>query len=66
MIHKAPSSVTWRTSSFCHPSDSYCVETALLPHRVIGVRDAKDPGGAMLEFSGDAWDNFLTKVKITE
>jgi Domain of unknown function (DUF397) len=35
------------------------VEVASLPGDWVGVRDSKDPDGAVLRFSAGEWDAFL-------
>ena len=36
-----------------------CLEVASLPDGEIGVRDSKDPDGAVLRFTRDEWHAFL-------
>jgi len=55
---KIPSCPHWIKSSFSF-SNSNCVEVASLPHGEIGVRDSKDPGGAVLRVTSDEWRAFL-------
>lgn len=54
---------TWRKSSYS--GDMNCVEVALQPEAVL-VRDSKNPDGGMLEFSTDAWTEFVAAVKQGE
>ncbi len=42
-----------------------CVQVAACPCEVK-VRDSKDPDGAVLTFTADEWDGFLTAVKAGE
>jgi hypothetical protein len=48
----------WIKSSLSF-SNSNCVEVASLPDGEIGVRDSKDPKGAVLRFTSDEWHAFL-------
>ncbi|GAB2519545.1 DUF397 domain-containing protein [Nocardia heshunensis] len=54
------STAQWFKSSKS-PNASECVEVAFAGDgaSVVGVRDSKDPGGAVLVFSGEQWDRFL-------
>ncbi|GIJ32265.1 DUF397 domain-containing protein [Micromonospora sediminimaris] len=47
----------WRKSSRSGSSDQ-CVEVAT-SHRVVGVRDSKDPAGPVLSFEAYAWRVFV-------
>lgn len=49
--------------SFCN---SNCVEVASLPERQVGVRDSKNPDGAVLRFTADEWHAFVGGVRIGE
>jgi hypothetical protein len=66
--------VAWRTSSHSHANGNClawhrsarcgggeCVEVA-----GCAVRDSKDPGGPVLEFSRDAWAAFVAGIKAGE
>ncbi len=55
----------WTKSSLSF-SNSNCVEVAGLPHGEIGVRDSKDPEGAVLRFTSDEWHAFLGGVRNGE
>ena len=48
----------WVKSSKSY-SNGNCVEVASLPNGEIGVRDSKDPDGAVLRFTPDEWHAFL-------
>ena len=48
----------WTKSSLSF-SNGNCVEVANLPGGEIGVRDSKDPGGAILRFTPSEWHAFL-------
>ncbi len=59
----------WRKSSFSGDGNS-CVELAATRpgsrHAAVGVRDTKRNGrGPVLEFSAQAWQEFLGRVKNT-
>jgi hypothetical protein len=40
-----------------------CVEVAGNLPGVVAVRDSKDPGGAVLVFTGAEWREFVAKVR---
>jgi hypothetical protein len=52
----------WRKSRHSAP-DSQCVEVAQAADEAIGVRDSKQPDGAVLEFSAAEWGIFLRQLK---
>jgi Domain of unknown function (DUF397) len=52
-------SLLWRRSRACNPAE--CVEVALSEHLIL-VRDSKDRSGPVLEFSPQAWRDFLAEV----
>ena len=52
------SGVGWVKSSFSYASCN-CVEIASLSDDVIGMRDSKDAGGPVLQFTGAEWQAFL-------
>jgi hypothetical protein len=56
--------VTWRKSRRSGP-DGGCVEVAI-SEEVVGVRDSKNPAGAMLMFDADAWRGFIDSLKRGE
>jgi hypothetical protein len=43
-----------------------CVEAASLGGGRIGVRDSKDPDGAMLVFTAEEWSAFLAGARSGE
>lgn len=51
---------SWRTSS--HSNGTECAEIGHGPG-IIGVRDTKNPGGPVLEFTAAAWRAFTTAAK---
>ena len=55
--HRAP--LDWRKSGRC--DSSACVEVAVDEDR-IGVRDGKDPNGAVLWFSLEEWTAFMDGI----
>lgn len=56
---------TWIKSSLSFANGD-CVEAARLPDGRIGVRDSKDPGGAVLRFTSSEWVAFLGAVRAGE
>ena len=56
---------TWRKSSFS-VSNGECVELAVLGDGSIGVRDSKDPDGAVLRLSRAEIESFLRGAKAGE
>ena len=57
--------ITWIKSSLSY-SNGNCVEVACLPDGGIGVRDSKNPDGAILRFTPAQWERFLTGAKAGE
>jgi hypothetical protein len=57
--------VTWRKSSFCNGPDM-CVEVADLGGGHVGVRNSKNPSGAVLRFTPDEWAAFTAGAKAGE
>ncbi|MBV6700043.1 DUF397 domain-containing protein [Kitasatospora aureofaciens] len=57
--------VVWRKSSFSGQGGD-CIEVADGMAGVVPVRDSKDPDGAALLFSADAWEAFVGGVKAGE
>lgn len=52
----------WRKASASGGNGGQCVEFAMLPDSMIGLRDSKDPGGPVLAFTPDEWLAFLDGV----
>ncbi|MET7487127.1 DUF397 domain-containing protein [Streptomyces sp. NPDC005538] len=51
----------WRTSSYSGSNGGQCVEVAdLTPH--IGIRDSKNPGGAVLTVSRPRFQTFVNSL----
>ena len=48
----------WVKSSLSF-SNGNCVEVADLPGRAVGVRNSRDPEGAVLRFTPDEWRAFV-------
>ncbi|MDQ2883268.1 MAG: DUF397 domain-containing protein [Actinomycetota bacterium] len=55
----------WRKSTFSN-SQGACVEVADLPGGGRGVRDSKNPAGAVLMFTGPEWSAFTAGVRAGE
>jgi hypothetical protein len=58
----------WRKSSWSGGNGGNCVEVAAAnpagkPHRVVAVRDSKDPDGPKLIFTATAWRMFTAAAK---
>ncbi|MEU8003324.1 DUF397 domain-containing protein [Catellatospora sp. NPDC049111] len=56
---------TWRKSSRSDNNGGQCVEVAMA-EVAVGVRDSKDPNGAVLVFTADEWTAFLSGAKAGE
>ena len=52
------SGTTWVKSSLSFANGN-CVEVADLPGGAVGVRNSRDPSGAVLTFTPDEWHAFL-------
>ena len=52
----------WRKSSYSGQSGN-CVEVAVGLPGLVAVRDSKEPGGARLVVSREAWRVFIGKVR---
>ncbi len=53
----------WRKSSYSSQSGN-CVEVARNLPELVAVRDSKEPGGARLVVSIEAWQVFTRKVRV--
>lgn len=53
----------WRKSSHSGSGGSECVEAALLPYRLVALRDSTDPDGPMLSIAPSAWASLLAGIK---
>jgi hypothetical protein len=62
---KPGSGPDWVKSSLSF-SNGNCVEVASLPDGEIGVRNSRDPAGAVLRFTSDEWHAFLGGVRNGE
>ena len=54
----------WRKSSYSADSAN-CVEYAPMPS-YVGVRDSKDPDGAILWFRAESWRGFVASIRHGE
>ena len=57
---------TWKKASKSGTNGGQCVEVARLDDGRIGVRDSKNPGGAVLRFTRAEWEAFLDGVAQRE
>jgi hypothetical protein len=57
-----PSRAEWRKSSYSSQSGN-CVEVARKPPWLVAVRDSKEPDGAKLLVSHEAWRAFIGDVR---
>jgi len=53
--------VTWHKSRRSG-ADGGCLEVAMT-EEVVGVRDSKNPAGAVLTFDADTWRGFIAALK---
>jgi Domain of unknown function (DUF397) len=54
-----PGSGSYWVKSSLSFANGNCVEVASLPDGEIGVRNSRDPEGAVLRFTSDEWHAFL-------
>lgn len=54
----------WRKSSACSETNN-CVEVRV-HHDRVQVRDSKEPRGALLSFTVEEWESFLSGVALGE
>jgi len=55
---------SWRKSSRSNGNGgNNCVEVAVVAS-AVGIRDSKNPDGAVLRFSPGAWESFLSDTKL--
>lgn len=52
----------WRKSSYSSGNGENCVEVAFVPD-AVAVRDSKNPDGAVLEFSAQAFGAFVAGLR---
>ncbi|MFC5187279.1 DUF397 domain-containing protein [Actinomadura harenae] len=55
--------IVWLKSSHSTAHGEDCVEVAALPHRVVGLRDSKDPEGRRLTLTPAAWRALAYRTK---
>lgn len=60
-----PTQPKWVKSSLSFANGN-CVEVADLAEGEIGVRNSRDPGGAILRFTSDEWQAFIGGVRNGE
>lgn len=62
-----PSKYTnWRKSTRSGSGGDNCVEVAFSTQGDIGVRDSKNPTGAVLEFTKTEWEAFIEGARLGE
>jgi Domain of unknown function (DUF397) len=61
-----PGSGPYWVKSSISLANGNCVEVADLPDRGVGVRNSRDPGGLVLQFTPDEWNAFLGGVRNGE
>jgi hypothetical protein len=64
-VASLPPDVEFRKAQGSHANGN-CPEVASLPDGMVGVRDSKDPEGAILRFTRDEWRAFLGGVRNGE
>jgi Domain of unknown function (DUF397) len=53
----------WRKSSYSSGNGGNCVEVCAAGTGTVAVRDSKDVTGPELEFTGQAWTDFVLAIK---
>ncbi len=53
-------SLTWRTSLSC--DGGACVEVAA-DRNIIMIRNSRQPGGPLIEYSPEGWHEFVSGIK---
>ena len=53
----------WRKSSFSNGTGGACIEVAEIGNGTWGVRDSKNPHGAVLRFPVRGWRAFAVEVR---
>lgn len=62
--HTDLSTAVWRKSSYSNESGGNCVEVADGFPGLVPIRDSKNPAGAALVITADAWIAFLSEVRV--
>lgn len=62
----SPGSGYYWVKSSLSLSNGDCVEVASLPEGEVGVRNSRDAGGPVLQFTSDEWHAFLGGVRNGE
>jgi hypothetical protein len=65
-VPERPDSDSYWVKSTLSFSNGNCVEVASLPDGGIGVRNSRDSGGLVLQFTPDEWHAFLGGVRNGE
>ena len=60
--HSGGTGLTWVKSSLSF-ANSNCVEATRMDGGVVGIRDSKDPRGAVLRFTPAEWTAFIGGVR---
>ncbi|GAA4510785.1 MULTISPECIES: DUF397 domain-containing protein [Nonomuraea] len=60
MMSNPQPELCWKTPSCNNGS---CIAVAMLPDGRIAVRDTKHRDGPVLNFSAEAWEDFIEKLK---
>ncbi|MEV0494737.1 DUF397 domain-containing protein [Streptomyces atratus] len=54
----------WTKSSYSAVNGD-CVEVKTGSHRTVAVRDSKDPGSGVLDFTAETWSAFIGDISRT-